>query len=176
VEGLDLAPARLDTAIAALALPVRAVNIETERLPHADGSVDLVLFNELFEHLRINPIATLREVLRILRPGGTLLLSTPNLLSLGGLRNLLWRGRAASAVSALYDEYAKLQTHGSMGHVREYTPVEVTEFVTRVGFTVEEVVHRGRYRVPAAHAITRALPRLRPFFTVVARRPVVATA
>ncbi len=44
---------------------------EFERLPVADGSVDLAVFNASF-HYSLDALATLREVLRALRPGGRL--------------------------------------------------------------------------------------------------------
>ena len=50
-------------------------------IPCADQSVDLVLSVEGIEHLE-NSFAFLREVRRVLRPGGRLVLTTPNTISI----------------------------------------------------------------------------------------------
>lgn len=46
-------------------------------LPHEDGSFDLVWCSEVIEHLR-DPARTLAELRRVTRPGGDILLTTPN--------------------------------------------------------------------------------------------------
>jgi SAM-dependent methyltransferase len=48
-------------------------------LPFESGSVDFVVSSECIEHTT-NPRQAVREMLRILRPGGVLFLTTPNLL------------------------------------------------------------------------------------------------
>jgi 2-polyprenyl-3-methyl-5-hydroxy-6-metoxy-1,4-benzoquinol methylase len=53
----------------------------SEMLPLADGSFDCVLLSEVIEHLE-SPDLTIREVARVLRPGGRLLVTTPNYRSL----------------------------------------------------------------------------------------------
>lgn len=53
----------------------------------ADGSFDLVVSCETIEHVP-DLRRALRELARVLRPGGTLLLSTPNYASLTGLHRL----------------------------------------------------------------------------------------
>jgi ubiquinone/menaquinone biosynthesis C-methylase UbiE len=51
-------------------------------LPFGDGCFDLVTSNMVFEHLE-DPMIQLREINRVLKPGGTLLFHTPNALSYG---------------------------------------------------------------------------------------------
>ena len=174
VCGLDVAPERFAGAIAELGLDVRRRDVETEAAPFADGTFDAVLFNELFEHLRIDPIFTLREAHRVLRPGGALLLSTPNLRSYRGLRNLLVHNRGHAVSGGVYHQYEKLETLGHMGHVREYTSREVAEFLERIGFSVEQAVFRGGHGRGLVGVGERLLPALRPFFTLVARREAAA--
>jgi len=170
VRALDVAPERFGQAIAELGLEARRCDVEVEAVPFADGAFDLVLFNELFEHLRIDPIFTLREAHRVLRPGCLLLLSTPNLRSLRGLRNLLAHNRGHAISGGVYDQYEKLETLGHMGHVREYTTREVVEFLSRVGFEVEKIIFRGGHGRGLVGVAERLLPSLRPFFSVVAGR------
>jgi SAM-dependent methyltransferase len=170
VRGLDIDPSRFADVIERLELDVLRCDVEREPIPIESDSVDAVVLHEVFEHMRIDLVRTLSEIARILRPGGRLLVSTPNLTSLGGLRNLLLRGVAYSAAESVYSEYEKLRTIGHMGHVREYSPGEVLDLLARVRLEPEVVVYRGRYgRV--GRAITKLAPMLRPFFEVVARKP-----
>ena len=168
VVALDLAPDRFASAIESLKLSVAACDVEAETVPFADDSVDAVLFNELFEHLRIDPIFTLAEVRRVLRPDGKLLLSTPNLRSLRGIRNLVVRNQGYAVSAGVYRQYEKLRTLGHMGHVREYTTREVVDFVERSGFRAESLVFRGGHGRGLVGVAERLAPSLRPFFTLVA--------
>jgi len=167
VEGVDIDPSRFAGAIERLGLTVHASDIETEPLPFADGSFDVVVFNEIFEHLRIDPIRTMAEIRRVLAPGGVLLLSTPNGLSLVGLIRILLKRRTGPPI---YQQYEKLHTLGHMGHVREYSVREVTDFLTRAGFTVDSVTYRGRFAKPLRNALCRLFPALRPKFSLIARK------
>ena len=51
----------------------------SERLPFADGSFDVVLLNEVIEHVQ-DDAATLQEACRVLRPGGHVVIYAPNRL------------------------------------------------------------------------------------------------
>ena len=53
----------------------------TRGLPYPDESFDLVVLTEVIEHLE-NHRAALSEVARVLRPGGHLILTTPNIMRL----------------------------------------------------------------------------------------------
>ena len=55
---------------------------EKDRFPYADGYFSTVLCCELVEHLTEDPMHMMAEINRILRPGGHLVLTTPNIGSL----------------------------------------------------------------------------------------------
>ncbi len=74
VVGVDVSADAIATASSAGATLVLASGYA---LPFSDGSFDLVTSFETLEHLEARP-AFLRELSRILRPEGRLLLSTPN--------------------------------------------------------------------------------------------------
>lgn len=57
---------------------------DIQRLPFAEDSFDLVISCETIEHVP-NPSTAVAELSRVLRPGGTLLLTTPNYLGIMGL-------------------------------------------------------------------------------------------
>jgi SAM-dependent methyltransferase len=171
VSAVDVKPERFAGMIASLGLDVARCDVEREPVPFAPETFDAVLFNELFEHLRIDPVFTLTDAGRVLKPGGVLLLSTPNLRSLRGIRNLVVRNQGHAVSAGVYEQYEKLRTVGHMGHVREYTTREVADFLTRVGFRPEKIVFRGGHGTGAAGIVERLAPALRPFFTIVASKP-----
>ncbi len=76
--------------------PADATLIETDlnarEYPLATGSMDAVLAVETIEHLE-NPRALLREMARVARPGGWLVVTTPNQLSWLSLGTLLFKRR-----------------------------------------------------------------------------------
>jgi len=176
INGIDIAPERFAKAITSLNLRVSKVNIEIEKLPFSDGEFDAAIFNELFEHLRINPIFTLKEVHRVISPNGVLLLSTPNLKSLSGIINFIFKDKAGGDI---YDEYKKLDTLGHMGHVREYTVFEVCHFLEKIGFTVNEVIyrrksysHRQKWQQIVKKSVLKLFPSLLPLMTIIATKNV----
>jgi len=63
-----------------------------QRLPVNDSAVDVVVSIETIEHLE-NPRALFRELLRVLRPGGLLVVTTPNQLSALSKLTLLVKDR-----------------------------------------------------------------------------------
>ncbi len=65
---------------------------DVEAQAYADGRFDVVTLNHVVEHLP-DALATLRECRRVLRPGGTLVVCTPNGASLGhAVFGADWRG------------------------------------------------------------------------------------
>lgn len=64
-------------------------------LPYQDGNFDVIVSSEVIEHLE-NPRAVTREWSRLLRPGGTLILSTPNCESWRSILSLMFQGHFAA--------------------------------------------------------------------------------
>ncbi len=70
---------------------VDVANVNTEPLPYPDASFDLVTCTEVIEHLEHFRFA-LREIHRVLRPGGVCIVSTPNVLNLRSRLRYLFFG------------------------------------------------------------------------------------
>ena len=106
---------------------------EKDRFPYDDGYFSTVLCCELIEHLPSDPMHMMSEINRILKPGGTLVLTTPNIAS----------ARAVSAIlqgfhPMLFPAYICPNPAGETEarHNREYSPREVKDLLENSGFEV----------------------------------------
>jgi SAM-dependent methyltransferase len=174
VIGVDLAPDRFHP-IRKLDLVLVGADVEASGVPFARSTFDVVVFNELFEHLRLDLIRTMREVHRIIKPEGLLVLSTPNLRSIKGVISFLVRGRSYSCANDLFSEWNKIDRIGHMGHVREYTEREIVSFLEQLGFRVTRVIYRGAFEPVTierrlANLALTVVPRLSPHMTLILRK------
>ena len=103
-------------------------NMEQDRFPYDDDSFDVVLFCEIIEHLLIDPLHAIREIRRVLRPGGLLVVTTPNVARLGNVLALV-------AGENMYDPYSGYGAYGR--HNREYTQHELVKLLSFAGFEVD---------------------------------------
>ncbi len=109
-------------------------NAEKDTFPYSDAYFSTVLCCELVEHLTEDPMYMMSEINRILRAGGQLVLTTPNIGSL----------RAISAIMAGYHPgffpaYIRPRKPGEepeARHNREYTAREVALLFHYAGFEV----------------------------------------
>lgn len=141
VIGLDIEPTKFRKFINKYNLPVERCDIETQKFPFKDNSFDLVIFNEVFEHLRIDPIFTLKEINRVLKPGRILFLTTPNLYAI----HKIFMFNLGKGFNDAYDEFNKLNIYGYMGHIREYSTQEVSKFLKNTNFKIEGIIYRHDY-------------------------------
>jgi len=116
------------------------------RLPVADGAADVVIMSELIEHL-VDPDGAVAEVRRVLRRGGSLLLSTPNLAA--------WynRGLLAVGIQPVFSEVSLTGVFGRpgrvvAGHLRLFTRRALTGFLTASGFRCVTVTGARYHDVP----------------------------
>ncbi len=138
VWGLDLYPEVRRALWERLGVEVRRANVEEEPIPYEEDTFDAVLFSEVIEHLPASPLPALEEIHRVLRPGGMLLLSSPNALYLRervliGLRLLLWRSLEAPS-----EFHHRMRLRGEerySTHHRLYTAGELRWLLQEAGFS-----------------------------------------
>jgi glycosyltransferase involved in cell wall biosynthesis/SAM-dependent methyltransferase len=119
---------------------------EKDRYPYEDGTFDTVLCCELLEHLFNDPMHMMGELNRILKPGGHLVLTTPNITNLRALHAVLlaWH-------PGFFHTYVKPNPDGSFDprHNREYAPRDMHVMFPAAGFEVEHM-ETDWYREPDA--------------------------
>lgn len=174
VTATDVHPERFGDFVKKAGLEI--VKVDLDNLTGNEGlkdCFDAVIFNELFEHLRGNLIDTMRFVNDSIVEGGRLYLSTPNLKSMYGIYNFLFKNKANYIADNLYDEWVKIHKFGHMGHVREYIPEEILRFLSHFDFEIEKLIYRGRLG-GKMWILPNTFPGLfkayRPAFSVVAKK------
>ncbi len=83
--GLDISPTVLRWARRRLGSQVPLHLADAARLPIATGTVDKVCCSEVLEHV-LNPSAVLRELARVVKPKGVVVISIPNELLINRLK------------------------------------------------------------------------------------------
>jgi 2-polyprenyl-3-methyl-5-hydroxy-6-metoxy-1,4-benzoquinol methylase len=95
--------------------------------PMPSASLDVVLSAEVIEHLE-NPRALAREWFRLLRPGGSVLLSTPNNESWRSLVSLFVRGHFAAFTDTSYPAHITALTRLDLARVLSEAGFEAAQF------------------------------------------------
>ncbi len=69
--------------------PAPSVDVvgDARHMPFSDASIDVVLITQVLEHIP-EPITVISEIRRVLKPGGTLLLSVPSIFPQHGCRKV----------------------------------------------------------------------------------------
>ena len=100
-----------------------SLNLDHQKMPFLDEEFDAVLCLHVVEHLK-KPLLALREMRRVLRLGGKLILMTPN-----------------GAITSMYKRLS-LQPNKSIqnnSHVKEYTLNELVYMLTVSGFEIRNI-------------------------------------
>ena len=118
-------------------------NIELEAWPFEDNTFDTVITMETFEHLIFDPMFAMNELCRVLKPGGTLLMTVPNTASnecLAFLVNDMQPGYLRRYISdALKTGERSLDTVANLGHFHEYTRQDLLALLKANGFEVKQI-------------------------------------
>jgi len=115
----------------------------------ADGQFDFVIINHVLEHLS-NPVAALRDVFRIVRPGGHAVIAIPD------MRFTFDRHRPLTAFEHLWDDFTRGTRSSSDEHYVEFLRSAAPHVFQEPPENLAHHVRRARERREHAHVWTSA--------------------
>jgi methionine biosynthesis protein MetW len=144
--GLDMLESHRSAA-EAKGIKLSLINLETDVFPYENNFFDLIIINQVLEHLK-EFFFIASEMNRVLKPGGRLIIGVPNLASWHN-RLLLLFGRQPTSIRLLGP------------HVRAYTKESLEKTLSQYGgFTLERFAGSNFYPWPAplAKLLARIFP------------------
>jgi SAM-dependent methyltransferase len=155
-----------------------AANLKRRHFPYPDAHFDLVIMCETLEHLNFNPLPVIKEINRVLKPGGLLYLTVPNQLSAGNRLKLL-RGQTIQASVEQFYQQLDLRLNMIVGlHWREYSKADLFALLEPMGFAIRRhyfYQEDKRYRYKRLQfsfkdVLGEFFPSLRPINVVLAEK------
>jgi SAM-dependent methyltransferase len=148
--------------------------------PFGDATFDVAICTEVIEHV-FDTDCLVREAFRVLRPGGSFIVTTPNLAYLLNRFLLLFGVQPVAtetSTSKLLGRWLPIfgQHRGTEGHLRIFTAGALQEILTMHGFVCERLVGCGfpGFEGPIERldrTLAIALPRMAFGLAVRARKP-----
>lgn len=131
VFGIDVSPVAIEK-LCAQGLKGFIADVAAQKLPFPDNTFDLVYASEVIEHC-VDTTRFLRNLRAVLKPDGTLLLSTPN--------SAFWAYRLLSLLGRTPSEFQH------PGHVRFFSKRSLAAVIEDCGFAVTAIAARHMYFV-----------------------------
>ena len=141
VSACDLFPGQFQ----AQGIPFTVANA-SESLPYPPDSFDAITCLETIEHLE-DQFRFARECARVLAPGGRLLITTPNILSLASRWQYFWTGFFPLAPRPM-KEHSRAPVHD---HIHLVSYYELRYLLRAAGFVIEEARTDRLRRHAAVH-------------------------
>lgn len=145
VHGVDISPVAIDQ-FTERGFKGKACNI-LEGLPYPDNTFDFVFSSEVIEHVD-DTEKFLSEIFRVMKPGGKLVLSTPN--------SAFWIYRMLGTFGKTVTELQH------PGHLRFFSPKSLHQFVKNSGFSEVKIAARHMYIVLGETLGKACMPLLKP--------------
>jgi SAM-dependent methyltransferase len=114
----------------------RSCDVSHEPLPFPDASFDFVTYMDIIEHHAFSPKRVLREIRRVLAPGGSVIITTPNHASIYNRLSLFLGRSVQDDFAYFFDSCDGYDTYP--GHHREYTRRDLRLALAATGFRVLE--------------------------------------
>jgi SAM-dependent methyltransferase len=116
----------------------RSVDLDTGQIDLSDGSADVVACVETIEHVE-NPRALVRELARLARPGGLVVVTTPNQISLLSKLGLMVKNQFPA-----FQERPGLYP----AHITALLPVDLLRMARECGLIEPEIRYSNAGRIP----------------------------
>jgi 2-polyprenyl-3-methyl-5-hydroxy-6-metoxy-1,4-benzoquinol methylase len=133
--------------------------------PFADASFDVVFAGEIIEHV-FEVDQFVEEAFRVLRPGGSFIVTTPNLAALGRRLLLLFNRNPHIEIS--------FKSPGAAGHIRYFIASTLRKFLESKGFVIQrhisDVVNFNASGSIASQWLARCFPTLGKTLIMQARK------
>ncbi len=110
----------------------------TKKLPFPDKSFDYILLAEIVEHLK-NPYFAMREINRVLRKSGKIILSTPNILNIKSRIRFLIEGSYEYFRGPPLDQIKNLKENLYQLHVFPYRYYELEFLLSDCGLQINRI-------------------------------------
>jgi 2-polyprenyl-3-methyl-5-hydroxy-6-metoxy-1,4-benzoquinol methylase len=147
----------------------RQVDLDAPEWPLHDGDADVVTAVETIEHLE-NPWAFVRSLARIVKPGGWIVVTTPNQLSVLSLATLVVKRRFSAFQDAMYPAHRTALLESDLQRMARAAGLEEIDFAHS---------HHGRLPLAGWHYpafLARQFPRaLSDNVLLIGRRPLTET-
>jgi 2-polyprenyl-3-methyl-5-hydroxy-6-metoxy-1,4-benzoquinol methylase len=152
----------------------QAIGIKTKssdlnnRLPYEDNTFDVIIANQLIEHLS-DTDGFVQEIKRTLKPNGYAIISTNNLSSWHNIGALLIGRQPFPSDVSNYTHIGKLVKMwgdgdaGSWSHLRVFTMHALVKFFEHHGFVVEKNIGVGYY--PFSGLLSKFLSKIDKYHT-----------
>lgn len=129
----------------------RRIDLDAGCVPLPDAGADVVVSVETIEHLE-NPRAFMRELVRVAKPGGHVVITTPNQLSLLSLLTLVVKGRFSAFQDVHYP-----------AHLTALLEVDLRRIAAECGLTEVDIYYSYQGRIAGtSHHYPLSLARLSP--------------
>gem|GEM_PF-23167 len=134
-------------------MPAALAEVDIHHLPYADATFDKILMSEVLEHLAEDRHA-LREVYRVLKPGGVLALSVPH-----ADYPFLW-----DPINKTIEALGRAPMRGPgpiagmwSNHWRLYRPADLRDVIAGAGFAIAALSEQTHYAFPFIHFIVYSI-------------------
>lgn len=112
-------------------------DLQNDAIPFEDNKFDIIIMSEVIEHLFFNPTDCLMDLKRTLKPGGKLIITTPNIY------------RSANLIKMLScKNIFSLPSVGPSGHFKEYSIEDINDFVETCDLKRDHVSLANLFRNP----------------------------
>jgi 2-polyprenyl-3-methyl-5-hydroxy-6-metoxy-1,4-benzoquinol methylase len=102
-------------------------DLSKEPIPYSENKFDVILFSETLEHLNFHPADLFKEISRVLKPGGLVIITTPNLIRANNVFKMIIGRSINHEIERKYNPGA---------HYREYSFKEIKYLCEKAGLKI----------------------------------------